>query len=71
MFVAQNEDDYKTLNNILNDSERVLRKGGRVNTWYRGQQGLLAGPPMSAEEVRLLCHLFPSALYNLILSSLR
>lgn len=51
MFVAQNQDDYDLLNNILNDSEQVLRKGGRVNTWYRGQQALLAGPPMNAEEV--------------------
>jgi hypothetical protein len=59
MFVAQNQEDYKTLNNILNDSEQVLRKGGRVNTWYRGQQAPLAGPPMTAEEVRVRYHLVP------------
>ena len=57
MFVAQNQEDYKTLNSILNDSEKVLRKGGRVNTWYRGQQGMLAGPPMNPEEVCFCYHL--------------
>jgi hypothetical protein len=53
MFVAQNQEDYDTLNSILNYSEQVLRKGARVNTWVRSGQAPLAGPPLTAEEVRL------------------
>jgi hypothetical protein len=54
MFVAQNQDDYDTLNRMLNDSEgQVLRKGARVNTWFRSGQGSVADPPMTREEVRL------------------
>jgi hypothetical protein len=53
MFVAQNQEDYDTLNRFLNDSEgQVLRKGARVNTWFR-QKGSIAGPPMNPEEVLL------------------
>lgn len=56
MFVAQNQDDYDTLNRLLNDSEgQVLRKGARVNTWFRSNQAPIAEPPLSKEEVWFGC----------------
>jgi hypothetical protein len=68
MFVAQNQEDYDTLNRFLNDSEgQVLRKGARVNTWFR-QKGSIAGPPMTPEEVFLtLFHVWPSKTNLIIL----
>jgi hypothetical protein len=60
MFVAQNQEDYDKLNHILNDSEgQVLRKGARVNTWFRSSQAPIAEPPMTAEEVWFGLSVFP------------
>jgi hypothetical protein len=67
MFVAQDQEDYDTLNRLLNDSEgQVLRKGARVNTWFR-QHGSIAGPPMTPAEVRF--HLPPLSHQDLTGSS--
>lgn len=51
MLVAQNQEDYDKLNHIVNDSGTVLRKGGRVNTWFRSTAAPIPGPPMSPDEV--------------------
>ncbi|KAH7926802.1 P-loop containing nucleoside triphosphate hydrolase protein [Leucogyrophana mollusca] len=56
MLVTQCEEDYRTLNHYLNDTDKAgLRKGARINTWYRPKiDSTIGGPPMSAEEMQTL-----------------
>ncbi|KIK95336.1 hypothetical protein PAXRUDRAFT_25548 [Paxillus rubicundulus Ve08.2h10] len=56
MLVAQCEEDYELLNRCLNDSDEAgLRKGARINTWFRPKlEHTVIGPPMTEEELKSL-----------------
>ncbi|KAH7912946.1 hypothetical protein BJ138DRAFT_1147123 [Hygrophoropsis aurantiaca] len=56
VLVTQCEEDYKTLNHYLNDTNKAgLRPGARINTWYRPKLEHTVGPPpMSTEEMARL-----------------
>ncbi|KAG1892038.1 P-loop containing nucleoside triphosphate hydrolase protein [Suillus subluteus] len=54
ILVTQCEEDYATLNNYLNDGEQAgLRKGARINTWFRPKVDL-SPPPMNEAELKAL-----------------
>ncbi|EGO27756.1 hypothetical protein SERLADRAFT_354935 [Serpula lacrymans var. lacrymans S7.9] len=55
-LVVQCPEDYDTLNHYLNDTDKAgLRKGARINTWFRPkQENMLVGPPMSPDEMASL-----------------
>ncbi|KAG2138085.1 uncharacterized protein EDB93DRAFT_1106448 [Suillus bovinus] len=54
ILVTQCEEDYTALNNYLNDSEQAgLRKGARINIWFRPKVGL-SPPPMNEAELKML-----------------
>lgn len=49
-FVAQCEEDYQTLNNMVADSPEALGRKARINTWFR-RRSTPHAPPASHEEV--------------------
>ncbi|EJU06652.1 P-loop containing nucleoside triphosphate hydrolase protein [Dacryopinax primogenitus] len=52
-FVCQTEQDFKTLNQLVNDTDRALGRKARINTWHRPRnQAKLLPPPLSLEEVQ-------------------
>ncbi|KAG2141629.1 P-loop containing nucleoside triphosphate hydrolase protein [Suillus cothurnatus] len=54
ILVTQCEEDYAALNNYLNDSEQAgLRKGARINIWFRPKVDL-SPPPMNEAELKAL-----------------
>ena len=51
-FVAQCDEDYRLLNQLVSDTTEALGKTVRITTWFRPADGNIAPPPMTPEEVR-------------------
>ena len=51
-FVAQCDEDYRLLNQLVSDTTDALGKTVRITTWFRPADGNIAPPPMTPEEVR-------------------
>jgi hypothetical protein len=50
-FVAQCDDDYRLLNQLVTDTAEALGKKARITTWFRPGEANIAPPPMSPDEV--------------------
>lgn len=50
-FVAQCDDDYRLLNQLVSDTAEALGKKARITTWFRPGDAHIAPPPMSPDEV--------------------
>lgn len=51
-FVAQCNEDYQLLNQLVADTPEALGRKARINTWYRDPTNV-APPPASVEEVKI------------------
>lgn len=51
-FVAQCDEDYRLLNQLVSDTPEALGKTVRITTWFRPADGNIAPPPMTQEEMR-------------------
>ncbi|KAJ8594009.1 hypothetical protein M405DRAFT_543679 [Rhizopogon salebrosus TDB-379] len=55
ILVTQCEEDYNALNGYLNDdNEAGLRRGARINIWFRPKEQHIAPPPMNEAELKQL-----------------
>jgi hypothetical protein len=53
-FVAQCDDDYRLLNQLVSDTTEALGKKARITTWFRPEGANITPPPMTADEMREL-----------------
>ncbi|KAI0287939.1 hypothetical protein B0F90DRAFT_1827934 [Multifurca ochricompacta] len=53
-FVAQCDDDYRLLNQLVSDTVEALGKKVRITTWFRPVEGNIAPPPMTLDEAHSL-----------------
>ncbi|KAN0134136.1 hypothetical protein V8E53_004519 [Lactarius tabidus] len=51
-FVAQCDEDYRLLNQLVSDTPEALGKMVRITTWFRPADGNVAPPPMTQDEMR-------------------
>ncbi|KAH9019273.1 P-loop containing nucleoside triphosphate hydrolase protein [Lactarius pseudohatsudake] len=51
-FVAQCNDDYKLLNQLVSDTTEALGKQVRITTWFRPGDANITPPPMNQDELR-------------------
>ncbi|KAH9023034.1 P-loop containing nucleoside triphosphate hydrolase protein [Lactarius deliciosus] len=51
-FVAQCNDDYKLLNQLVSDTTEALGKQVRITTWFRPGDANITPPPMTQDELR-------------------
>ncbi|KAI9434892.1 P-loop containing nucleoside triphosphate hydrolase protein [Lactarius indigo] len=50
-FVAQCNDDYKLLNQLVSDTTEALGKKVRITTWFRPGDTSITPPPMTPDEL--------------------
>ncbi|KAI9462755.1 P-loop containing nucleoside triphosphate hydrolase protein [Russula earlei] len=53
-FVAQCDDDYRLLNQLVSDTAEALGRKARITTWFRPAEKNMMPPPMTLEEMREL-----------------
>ncbi|KAI9442797.1 P-loop containing nucleoside triphosphate hydrolase protein [Lactarius psammicola] len=51
-FVAQCDDDYMLLNQLVSDTTEALGKTVRITTWFRPEEESSRHPPMTQDEMR-------------------
>ena len=55
-FVAQCNEDYQLLNQLVADTPEALGRKARINSWYRDPTDINP-PPLPVEEVRIRSHI--------------